>query len=71
MTATYLVLWVGWSVVVYLWAGSHGHPNWQTGNKPTFLLVAAATFWPLALGHWWLTYPGDPRDMPWSRGDDD
>lgn len=71
LTVAYLALWAGWSTLVYFWAGDHGHVDWQEGNKPIFLLVAAVTFWPVALAHWWLTYPADPRDMPWSAADDD
>lgn len=71
LTVTYLGLWVAWSAVVYVFAGNNGHSDWQAGNKPVYLFVAAVTFWPLALAHWWLTYPADPRDIPWGRGDDD
>lgn len=69
--SAYLLGWLAWCIAVYIWAGNHGHSSWRDGVKPTFILVAGVTFWPLACAHWWLTYPSEPRAMPWAGGGDD
>ena len=71
LTVAYLLGFALWCVFVYVWAGDNGHRDWQEGTHTVAGLVAAMTYWPLALASWWLLYQGDPRGMPWERADDD
>jgi hypothetical protein len=66
--SAYIVGWVAWTLGAYLWSDSHGHSEWLKGNRPTFAVVAALTYWPLAVLSWYLAYPADHRRMPWDDG---
>jgi hypothetical protein len=66
--AIYIFGWLLWTWGVYLWADSHGHQDWLRGERPIFAAIAALTFWPVAVLSWYLTYPAEPRRMPWDGG---
>jgi hypothetical protein len=54
------------------WLVAHHHRDDWLGDdpgKPVSGLLAAVVYWPLAIGLWWLLYPGDNRAWPFADDD--
>jgi hypothetical protein len=68
--AAYFAGFGGWIWLVALWAKHNGHADWVSETiRPTYVLVAAITYWPPAIALWKAVYPADHRWLPWDDRD--
>lgn len=58
-----------WLFAVHEFFEDRGSQDFLAGNKPTFALIAAVTYWPVAMLVWYRLYPGSGRVLPWADDD--
>jgi len=58
-----------WLFGVHEFLEHRGRQDLLAGSKPTYAIIAAATYWPVAMLVWYCLYPGSGRALPWDDDD--